>query len=313
MTTKKTESELNSDACRTNGEKPITTMSVAREPSSFKQVELKEILKKKGLSTAGAKAELLNRLMADDPSGDWMYSRGNEAVNDEMASNGRRDDEMATTRAGAEGSSRSNMAETGTREARERRPEEVDGRGSAQVRQVGVREVAQQNDSGDTGGLHYRRELELYRREKELAERELALARRELELLRMPQRDETLQAGRITSTRSNEHEKDNMADATATTSRVNVSAIADLLGDFSGNAEELETWLGQVRFLRTAYNLDDGTTRILIGTKLKGRALEWFRSKKEYITLSPDGLLFELQRMFYHRPDKIALRRRFEE
>lgn len=163
------------------------------------------------------------------------------------------------------------------------------------------------------GGLHYRRELELYRREKELAERELALVRRELELLRMSQRDETLHAGRITSTRSNEHERDNMAGATATTSRANVSAIADLLGDFSGNAEELETWLGQVRFLRTAYNLDDGTTKILIGTKLKGRALEWFRSKKEYITLSPDGLLFELQRMFYHRPDKIALRRRFEE
>lgn len=95
--------------------------------------------------------------------------------------------------------------------------------------------------------------------------------------------------------------------------KVNVTAVADLLDDFNGGAEELETWQGQVRFLRIAYNLDDHITKILIGTKLKGRALEWFHSKPEYITLSSEELLSELQRMFYLRPNKIVLRRRFEE
>lgn len=50
-----------------------------------------------------------------------------------------------------------------------------------------------------------------------------------------------------------------------------------------------------------------------MGTRLKGRALEWFYSKPEYIGMRSDDLLDELRGMFYHRPDKIALRRRFEE
>lgn len=40
-------------------------------PTDFTVVQLKEILQQLGLSSAGNKAELINRLMEADPSGAW--------------------------------------------------------------------------------------------------------------------------------------------------------------------------------------------------------------------------------------------------
>ncbi|XP_015602065.1 uncharacterized protein LOC107271021 [Cephus cinctus] len=51
----------------------------------------------------------------------------------------------------------------------------------------------------------------------------------------------------------------------------------------------------------------------MIGTRLKGRASEWFHSKPEHVEMTSDVLLDELRGMFYHRPNKIVMRRRFEE
>ncbi|RLU26213.1 hypothetical protein DMN91_000006, partial [Ooceraea biroi] len=81
----------------------------------------------------------------------------------------------------------------------------------------------------------------------------------------------------------------------------------------SGDSDIFETWDKQIRFLRTTYKLDDSLTKILIGMRLKGRATEWFHSKPEYIGMTADQLLDGLRGMFYHRPNKIVLKRRFEE
>lgn len=43
-----------------------------RNPRSFKVTELKEKLLALGLPTSGTKAELVSRLNAADPTGEWM-------------------------------------------------------------------------------------------------------------------------------------------------------------------------------------------------------------------------------------------------
>lgn len=68
-----------------------------------------------------------------------------------------------------------------------------------------------------------------------------------------------------------------------------------------------------MRFLREVYDLNDNLTKILMSTKLRGRALDWFHSKSDYITMRFDELLAGLRGIFYYRPNKIILRRHFEE
>lgn len=255
--------------------------SIARDPNSFKIVELKAILRSRGLSTAGVKAELVRRLRNSDPHGAW------QCVGDE--------DEIDT------------MATTNDEMSIEATTNNVAG---DQAGQRGEHEEARST---------LQREIELCRREKELAERELALVQHELELLRMSRRDEALHDGQTTSaTMMRERDVRTTSNAIATPERiataqprVNITA-ADLLCEFNGQAESFETWERQAKFLRAAYQLDDNLTKILIGTKLRGRASDWFHSKPEYIAMS-DEVLAGLRGMFYHRPNRITLRRCFEE
>lgn len=261
-----------------------------REPQSFKVTELKDILKKKGLSTKGSKVELINRLMSNDAQGEWLHTNNNdEDVNTTMG----RDDDRHDNASVAEDSQRSNMAD-----------EDIDGQA---CRAEGNRTYEHEEARALT------RRCELLRREKELAERELEVARRELEIMRMSQHGELPHAHRTTTAGRNSQTTDTSSASTSVSQRkINVTAVADLLHDFNGCAEDFEKWERQVRFLRTAYQLDDNLTKILIGTRLKGRALDWFHSKSEYIMMTSDELLDELRGMFFQRPNKITLRRRFE-
>ncbi|KYM97832.1 hypothetical protein ALC62_11471 [Cyphomyrmex costatus] len=262
------------------------------DPRTLGVVVLKKILKQRGLSTAGTKAELISRLMSDDPSGGWMQTMGARAE-EMMYLMGGNDD-------GAHGRSFNESEEL-------HRPRE------------------ELNDGWEP--QMYRREMEIYRREKELAERELALARREIEMLRLMQSGGTTSmpaevAGRNTpGNRRTSGEMSNANqrlfgeenDSLVRSTKVNVKAVTDLLCYFDGDAETIETWEKQVRFLSAAYKLNNDLTKILIGMRLKGRASEWFHSKPEYIEMTPDAILDGLRGMFYHRPNKIVMRRRFEE
>lgn len=151
----------------------------------------------------------------------------------------------------------------------------------------------------------HQREIEIYKREKEIAERELELARRELALLRGHRDADPVDRSRL-------EEEIVRGDAPASSRpRLNPMAVADLLADFDGGSD-FGTWHRQLEFLRTAYRLDDDYMKILIGMRLKKKALEWFHSKPEFLGMTFDALVLELKTMFGRCQNKIALRRKFE-
>jgi len=146
--------------------------------------------------------------------------------------------------------------------------------------------------------------MKLCRREKELAVRELEITQRELDLLRRASATVELPMGNPVS------EQATTRDAV---SKVNIAQITDLLGFFDGDADRFETWERQVRRLRIFYRLSDDMARIMIGSRLRGRATEWLHAKDEHVDMSIDDLLANLKDMFARKINKVALRRRFEE
>jgi hypothetical protein len=128
--------------------------------------------------------------------------------------------------------------------------------------------------------VDYQREMEMCRREKELAERELTLTRAELQLLRGMR-------GLDVSDQEQRAEQ----DPVTVSSKLSITAIADLLGHFNGNTGDYENWEQQLTLLRRAYRLTEDYTKVLISMRLKGRALEWFHSDLTRRESSVDDLL----------------------
>lgn len=140
-------------------------------------------------------------------------------------------------------------------------------------------------------------EVELLRRERDLLRRKLELIRREAE--RRNQQNVSM--------------SDTRSPVSSDYGNNNVRAIKDLLNEFNRTGNEFWKWKRQVELLRDSYNLDDNSTRVLISSKLKGKALDWFHSRPEHITLSIPSLWEKMKQMFDHRPSKLALRREFEQ
>lgn len=94
------------------------------------------------------------------------------------------------------------------------------------------------------------RELRLIQRERELIERERQLLRQEHEMMRSvsPSSNTASSAG-------------------------NVRVLKDLLPEFSATDNTFWKWKQQLELLRNSYQLDDNSTRVLISSRLKGRAL----------------------------------------
>lgn len=124
------------------------------------------------------------------------------------------------------------------------------------------------------------REIELLRRECRLMERELRLAERENEILR-------------NSTGANR--------ATEVQAKVSVKAVSELLNDFDGSEGSLKNWEKQLQLLITTYKLDENNAKLLLGMRLKGRALDWFHSRPGHIELSVEEILTEMRKLFDHR------------
>ncbi|KMQ88410.1 hypothetical protein RF55_12116 [Lasius niger] len=153
------------------------------------------------------------------------------------------------------------------------------------------------------------REIEIYRREKEIAERELELARREIALLRERQNTNFVDRERQEETIVN---NDDGVRRVSPHTRLNLTAIADLLANFDGISSDFDTWERQVRLLKMTYQLEDDHAKILVGMRLKKKVLEWFHSKPEFISMSFNALINELKLMFRHRQNRVTTRKMFE-
>ncbi|KMQ86625.1 hypothetical protein RF55_14343 [Lasius niger] len=152
-----------------------------------------------------------------------------------------------------------------------------------------------------------RREIEFYKREKELAERELELARREILMLREQQRRDSVNGGAEPAAVNVGGEMIPRMQP-----RMNLTTIGDLLSDFDGVSGDFDTWEKQVRFVKETYHLGDDYAKILIGTKLKKRAFEWFHSRPEYVSMPFEVILEKLRAMFQRRESRLTARRTFE-
>lgn len=169
--------------------------------------------------------------------------------------------------------------------------------------------TGQDEDDVDDGAREGRtqREMELCRREKEIAERELRLAQREIAMLRESQGVNSVEWRGETTT--------NGGGGTAETLprvKLNLTVVADLLASFDGISGDFDTWERQLKLLKVTYQLGDDHARILVGMRLKGKALEWFHSRPEFIGMSFDALIDELRLMFRHRRSRMTIRRTFE-
>lgn len=82
--------------------------------------------------------------------------------------------------------------------------------------------------------------------------------------------------------------------------------------EFNGAHDAFWRWEKQLQLLKNTYNLDDDSSRILLGIRLRGSALDWFHSKPEHLEMTLAQLLTEMRTMFDHRPTKLTLRRQFE-
>jgi len=135
----------------------------------------------------------------------------------------------------------------------------------------------------------------ILRRERDIMKRELEILRREREI-------ET-DARQMTPP---------MSSASQISTRLQPKALSELLSEFSGSESTFRVWRKQFELIRTTYQLDDDTARILVGMRLKEKALQWFHSSPEHIGMTVDELIERMQGMFDHRPVKMDLRRQFE-
>ncbi|XP_076660892.1 uncharacterized protein LOC143364412 [Halictus rubicundus] len=137
---------------------------------------------------------------------------------------------------------------------------------------------------------------EMSRKVTELLERERELMAREIELLR----------------RENELLRNSPSSTASSTTNTNIRSIGELISDFSGEEQNFKNWSKQLEILSTTYELDENATRLLLGQKLKGRALNWFHSRSEHLELPTDMLLYRMESMFGNRETKVELKKKFE-
>jgi len=135
------------------------------------------------------------------------------------------------------------------------------------------------------------REAELAAKERELMQKEIELLRRENDLLR-------------TSTRN--------SVSTVSRTTISIKNISDLLSEYHGTGDDFERWRAQVNLLRDTYELDENATKILVGSRLRGKAAEWYFSIAEHLTTAMDRLLEKMDAMFNQPTSRLERKRDFE-
>jgi hypothetical protein len=95
--------------------------------------------------------------------------------------------------------------------------------------------------------------------------------------------------------------------------RISLNVIAELLPEFDGTMGDFRIWRNKLKILERTYQLNDNHMKILVGLRLRGKALAWLHSADEYMLLSTEELLRGLGAMFDQRLDDKVLHERFRE
>lgn len=86
-----------------------------------------------------------------------------------------------------------------------------------------------------------------------------------------------------------------------------------MLANFSGeDGDCFSHWEGQLKNFIAAYNLEDNNTRVLISCRFKGKALKWFHSWPDLMTVPPSQLIKEMGEMFVDHTSRVTRKRAFE-
>lgn len=251
------------------------------EAADFKLVELREKAKARGLVIGGTKAEIIARLMENDPAGKWMENDGGREIED---SGGREDVRGAT--GGIEGSGRQESSQFSAHE----------------------RELVDREREFDRSRRE--REIEFGRRERELMQRELEIARCEIASLRQGAGAVAAEEG--SRTPELHERRSDMADTSRPLLNMNLKTIAELVSEFDGTPDNFDVWRKQVEFMKVTYELADDVAKTLIGMKVKKKAFEWLHSRAEHLAMTFNELMGELERMYRPKQKKIDLRKKFE-
>lgn len=102
------------------------------------------------------------------------------------------------------------------------------------------------------------------------------------------------------------------SSGTGFTSMKNFMLAKEIIPDFTGNGDYFQQWEAQLKSVQTAYVLDENNTKALISIKLKGRALKWFYSRSDIMSMSVANLLGEMRMLFEDRSSRLALMKEFE-
>jgi hypothetical protein len=93
--------------------------------------------------------------------------------------------------------------------------------------------------------------------------------------------------------------------------KVSLNGIAELLPEFDGTMGDFRMWRNKLKILEETYQLNDNHLKILVGRRLRGKALAWLHLADEYMLLSSEELLNGLGAMFDQHLDSMVLHERF--
>ncbi|XP_055921593.1 uncharacterized protein LOC129952793 isoform X2 [Eupeodes corollae] len=250
--------------------------------------QLKAWLSALGLRTSGNKAELVLRLLevpqqlrnntesvtnTDEDDGE------NNETENEAEGNEDNDDEN-----GAENDS--NVDDGDEEDELEGENEIVADKNGEKKKNEAVAEKNKKKSAYDNKRME--KEIELLKREMELKKRENEMLKKENEYLKNDRQTSVERKGE------------------------NIGQIKDLIGSFGGTGDSFEHFEKQLRNIRAAYELNDSSMRILISLKLKDKALRWFHSKDNIVTVVFDELMAEMKQIFDDRSSQVQQKRVFE-
>jgi len=136
---------------------------------------------------------------------------------------------------------------------------------------------------------------------------EMEMMRRELELLRA--RLSAIDSTRYTHDAPKAHTS---IETGWVQNKVSLNVIAELLPEFDGTIGDFRIWRNKLKLLERTYQLNKNHMKILVGLRLRGKALAWLHSADEYMLLSTEELLKGLGVMFDQQLDDM-LHERFRE